>query len=167
MYRGTWNETAVAVKKLEGIEEVMRIEGAAAGRQLLLDLNAEAGLMASMRHPNIVGFMGLCVDPPCIITEYCERGSLTDVLRAGKRDAAAAAELTWPRRLGMALEAATGMHHLHSQSPPIIHRDLKSPNLLVDAHWHVKVRGGGAGLGRRQAGAGEWLGGYPGGAERP
>ena len=39
----------------------------------------------------------------------------------------------------MAFDAAKGMQYLHSRQPPIIHRDLKSPNLLVDAHWHVKV----------------------------
>ena len=61
------------------------------------------------------------------------------MLRAGKRDPAAAAALTWARRLRMALEGATGMLHLHSQTPPIVHRDLKSPNLLVDGHWHIKV----------------------------
>ena len=33
------------------------------------------------------------------------------------------------------------MHYLHEHSPPIIHRDLKSPNLLVDKHWRVKVSG--------------------------
>jgi hypothetical protein len=41
---------------------------------------------------------------------------------------------------GQALDAAKGMLYLHSHSPPILHRDLKSPNLLVTAHWTVKVR---------------------------
>ena len=39
----------------------------------------------------------------------------------------------------MLLGAAKGMLYLHSREPPIIHRDLKSPNLLVTAHWQVKV----------------------------
>ena len=42
-------------------------------------------------------------------------------------------------RLNMCLDAAKGMMYLHSSEPPIIHRDLKSPNLLVDKHWRVKV----------------------------
>jgi serine/threonine protein kinase len=45
--------------------------------------------------------------------------------------------------LPQALDAAKGMLALHAHSPAIIHRDLKSPNLLVDKHWRVKVRAGG------------------------
>ncbi len=44
----------------------------------------------------------------------------------------------------MALDAAKGMNYLHTSDPPVIHRDLKSPNLLVDKHWRVKVRARGA-----------------------
>lgn len=40
----------------------------------------------------------------------------------------------------MALDAAKGMNYLHTSDPPVIHRDLKSPNLLVDKHWRVKAR---------------------------
>ncbi len=42
-------------------------------------------------------------------------------------------------RLNMVLDAAKGMMYLHSSEPPVIHRDLKSPNLLVDKHWRIKV----------------------------
>ena len=52
---------------------------------------------------------------------------------------AVAAELDWRRRLRLALDAAKGMFYLHSRQPPVLHRDLKSANLLVDKHWQVKV----------------------------
>eukprot|EP00887_Chlorella_sp_A99_P004769 scaffold4.g4769.t1 len=89
-------------------------------------LEEEASLMASMRHPHCVAFL-----------EYAERGSLADILRAAKADPAAALELTWARRLQLALDAALGCLYLHSRTPPIIHRDLKSPN--VDSSWRGKV----------------------------
>ena len=99
----------------------------------------EAALLAALRHPHIVSFLGLCTEPPCIVTELCAHGSLLDVLKRARTTPAVAAELTWPRRLRMALDAAAGMLYLHARSPPLIHRDLKSPNLLVDASWRVKV----------------------------
>ena len=57
--------------------------------------------MASMRHPNIVAFMGVCITPPAIVTEYCERGSLTSLLQAAKALPERAAELTWRYRVRM------------------------------------------------------------------
>ena len=53
-----------------------------------------------------------------------------------------AKQLSWARLLTMALDAAKGTLYLHTRSPPIAHRDLKSANLLVDVNWHVKVRQG-------------------------
>jgi serine/threonine protein kinase len=50
-----------------------------------------------------------------------------------------AEQLSWQRLLGMALDGAKGMLYLHSITPPIAHRDLKSANLLVDSEWRVKV----------------------------
>jgi hypothetical protein len=56
----------------------------------------ESRLLSSLRHPNIVQFMGVCTEPACIITELCGRGSLTDVIRSAK---ASPADLPWTRRL--------------------------------------------------------------------
>ena len=100
----------------------------------------EAGMMASMRHPNVVMYLGVCLQPPCVVTEYCARGSLNDVFKRARATPALAAQLDWGRRLNMVLDAAKGMMYLHSSEPPVIHRDLKSPNLLVDKHWRIKVK---------------------------
>ncbi|KAI7846300.1 hypothetical protein COHA_000137 [Chlorella ohadii] len=99
----------------------------------------EAQLMAAMRHPNVISLLGFCVKPPALVTEYCARGSLTDVLREAACDPEKAARLTWQLRIHMALDAAKGMLALHSHSPVVLHRDLKGPNLLVDFSWRVKV----------------------------
>lgn len=63
-------------------------------------------------------------DPPAVVTEYCARGSLNDVLKRARASTSLAAQLDWPRRLNMALDAAKGMLYLHSCTPPIIHRDV-------------------------------------------
>lgn len=151
VYLASWNETPVAVKILtddsENLLSKLSDKGEhGTGTELMQQkLHEEASLMASLRHPNIVQFMGIVSSPPAVVTEYCARGSLTDVLRAAReqmlndQSKMATRELTWKRLLGMAADAATGMLHLHARAVPIIHRDLKSPNILVDSHWKVKI----------------------------
>lgn len=93
--------------------------------------------MKRLRHPNIVLFMGAVTQPPnlSIVTEYLSRGSLYRLLhKHGAREA-----LDEKRRLCMAYDVAKGMNYLHKRNPPIVHRDLKSPNLLVDKKYTVKV----------------------------
>lgn len=53
------------------------------------------------RHPNCVSIMGVVTSPPCLVTEYCELGSLTSLLWAAREDPEKAAALTWSRRLSM------------------------------------------------------------------
>lgn len=144
VFLAKWRETTVAVKlltytgvsgSLEGDDEYFN-----QGMNVLLKgLEQEAGMMASMRHPNVVMYLGVCLQPPCVVTEYCARGSLNDVFKRARATPALAAQLDWGRRLNMVLDAAKGMMYLHSSEPPVIHRDLKSPNLLVDKHWRIKV----------------------------
>ena len=60
--------------------------------------------------------------------EYCALGSLYDVLRQGATSGACAAALTWPRRIGIALDAARGLLYLHLSTPAIIHSDVREPD---------------------------------------
>jgi serine/threonine protein kinase len=126
VYRGMWRGTEVAIKKLID-QEITR-----ASKQEFI---GEVSIMRRLRHPNIVLFMGVITsqDNMAIVTEFLPRGSLFKLLhRSGIR-------LDLRRRLRMAEDVAKGMHYLHTCSPMIVHRDLKSPNLLVDRNWCVKV----------------------------
>jgi serine/threonine protein kinase len=89
--------------------------------------------MTGLRHPNITLFMGVCLEPPdlCIITEFMMRGSLHDVLHNDKL------QLPFPLLRNMIVDILKGLQFIHSAG--IIHRDLKSPNLLVDKNWTIKV----------------------------
>lgn len=130
VFRASWRHTPVAVKVLTG----MALHPAA-----VQELHEEAGLMLSIRHPNCTALLGLCTSPAAIVMEYCTMGSLFDLLQCAASTPAEEAQLTWERRLRMAIDAATGMLYLHSGAEPMLHRDLRSPNLLVAEGYRVKV----------------------------
>ncbi|XP_030641762.1 mitogen-activated protein kinase kinase kinase 13 [Chanos chanos] len=88
--------------------------------------------LRKLKHPNIIGFKGVCTQAPCycIIMEYCAQGQLYEVLRAGRK--------VTPRLLvDWATGIASGMNYLHLHK--IIHRDLKSPNVLITQNDTVKI----------------------------
>ena len=91
--------------------------------------------MEALRHPNIVMFLGACTKPPnfAIVLEYCSRGSLWSTIQNLDLP------LSWEDRRRFALDTARGVNYLHTCSPPIIHRDLKSLNLLLDDSYRVKL----------------------------
>lgn len=126
VYRGVWGGTEVAIKML--FTDNM-------SAKLISDLRNEVELLCKLRHPNIVLFMGACTEPetPCIVTEYLGRGSLANILLDESVD------MDWGLRLQIGIDCARGMAYLHSRNPVIIHRDLKTDNLLVDDNWQVKV----------------------------
>ena len=104
-------------------------------------LMSEVAILASLQHPNVALLMGFCIEPPCLALEYCTRGSLYDVLRQASQDPTSqlAERLTWQRRVQIACDAAAGMLHLHTRSPQIIHRDVKSANFLLTLAFVAKV----------------------------
>eukprot|EP00887_Chlorella_sp_A99_P007218 scaffold2.g7218.t1 len=133
-----WCQTTVAVKMLMQT----RVPGAtdsAGERRMLRQLQKEAAIMHQLRHPNVVSYLGACLDPPCLLMEYASKRSMDHVLSLGLSDPKVRGQLTWARLLSMAADAAKGMLYLHTRSPAIAHRDLKPANLLLDAQWHVKV----------------------------
>ena len=69
-------------------------------------MRLQMAVMSAIRHPNVVLFMGVCLEPPCMVTEFCARGSLYDVLGKARASQQLAVQLDWPKRLNMALDAA-------------------------------------------------------------
>ncbi|XP_022732706.1 probable serine/threonine-protein kinase SIS8 isoform X2 [Durio zibethinus] len=126
VYRADWNGTEVAVKKFLDQD----FSGDA-----LVQFKCEVEIMLRLRHPNVVLFMGAVTRSPhfSILTEFLPRGSLYKLLHRPNP------QLDEKRRMRMALDVAKGMNYLHTSHPTIVHRDLKTPNLLVDKNWVVKV----------------------------
>lgn len=99
----------------------------------------DADFMSYIRHQNICPMIKVSDFPPTIIMEWCEGGTLTDLLAKARTDLNVAKDLTWAQRVSMALDIAMGVLYLHRFSQPVIHRDLTTRNLLLDNDWRVKV----------------------------
>lgn len=128
VYRAEWHHSDVAVKVLADQDF---------HEDKLKEFLREVSIMKRVRHPNVVLFMGAVTKSPhlSIVTEYLPRGSLYRLINK----ASSGELLDKRRRLRMALDVAKGINYLHCLNPPIVHWDLKSPNLLVDKNWSVKV----------------------------
>ncbi|CAL8464074.1 g3609 [Coccomyxa elongata] len=152
VFKANWRQTDVAVKRF--LEQDL-------SPQVMAEFRAEVALMQRLKHPNVVLFMGACTQPPnlSIVTSFMPRGSLFRILHRTPQFV-----LDDRRRINIALDVARGMNYLHSCRPPIVHRDLKSANLLVDKDFTTKVADFGLSRVRRstwlssksQAGTPEW-----------
>lgn len=113
VHRGRWRGTNVALKvDSEGNDDVR--------------FKNEVEILMRLRHPNLVLMMGVNLKHRIIVLEYCSGGNLFDLLhRRGLID------LSWRQRLKILMDVARGMFYLHTLPEKVIHRDLKSLNVLL------------------------------------
>ncbi|KAK6150008.1 hypothetical protein DH2020_017533 [Rehmannia glutinosa] len=144
VFRGTWNGLEVGIKVF--LEQDLTVEN-------IEDFCNEISILSRIRHPNVILFLGACMEPPrlSIVTEYMEMGSLYYLIHASGMKK----KLSWQRRLkmlcdicrsksvklvlnnGRQLSMIRGLMSIHRMK--IVHRDLKSANCLVNKHWTVKI----------------------------
>ncbi len=136
VFKGVYQGTDVAVKmlKLEDAE----------------DFTHEVRMLASVRHPNLVLFIGVSVseDHKFIVTEYMAGRSLSYALmkspeakkkRALQDGSTPHVVMSFQRKIEILIDVARGMSYMHGLEPKLIHRDLKLGNLLLDQHGMCKI----------------------------
>lgn len=96
-----------------------------------MELLEEAKKMEMAKFRYILPVYGICKEPVGLVMEYMETGSLEKLL--------VSEPLPWELRFRIIHETAVGMNFLHCMSPPLLHLDLKPANILLDAHYHVKI----------------------------
>lgn len=130
VFKGFYRGKEVAIKVLNDSTNIQK--------SVLDEFITEVGVMCDLRHPNVLLFIGACVQPPnlAIVTEFMERGDLYHVLHSAKPDEYFQ---TWNNRVKIGIEVALGMNYLHCFKPKIIHRDLKSPNVLLSANFETRL----------------------------
>uniref|UniRef100_A0A1J3HF20 non-specific serine/threonine protein kinase n=1 Tax=Noccaea caerulescens TaxID=107243 RepID=A0A1J3HF20_NOCCA len=101
----------------------------------------EVELLSRLHHYHVVPLIGYCSEfhgkhaERLLVFEYMSYGNLRDCLDGELGD-----KMTWNIRISLALGAARGLEYLHEAAAPrILHRDVKSTNILLDENWHAKI----------------------------
>ena len=125
VYSGLLHGTEVAIKKFPLNDE-----------DSVKAFSKELNVLEQIKHPNLVIGMGAFLTKSFahIVTELVTHGSLAQVLQSTK-----SVKISLKKKLQMSIDIAQGMSYLHSKTPPILHRDLKSDNCLVTAALSVKL----------------------------
>ena len=99
----------------------------------------EVIILTQIHHKHIVKLLGCCLETktPLLVYEYASNGTLADHLQGTSKSGYV---MGWEQRLNVAIQIAEALSYLHrAASPPILHRDIKSTNILLDDHWNAKV----------------------------
>ncbi|KAA8529534.1 hypothetical protein F0562_033667 [Nyssa sinensis] len=131
VYKGTLRSgEIVAIKKME-LPPFKEAEGEH-------EFRVEVDILSRMDHANLVSLIGYCADGKhrFLVYEYMQNGNLQDHLNG-----IGEAKMDWPLRLKVALGAARGLAYLHSSAVgiPIVHRDFKSTNILLNTNFEAKI----------------------------
>eukprot|EP00286_Rhodomonas_abbreviata_P016968 CAMPEP_0181321362 /NCGR_PEP_ID=MMETSP1101-20121128/18639_1 /TAXON_ID=46948 /ORGANISM="Rhodomonas abbreviata, Strain Caron Lab Isolate" /LENGTH=551 /DNA_ID=CAMNT_0023429173 /DNA_START=243 /DNA_END=1898 /DNA_ORIENTATION=- len=131
VFKAEWRGMPVVCKVLKDHEDAVKD----------LEFQNEIAVLSRLRHPNLVLFLGACLDwePKFILTEYLSGGSLEDVFARKKEELGASWKPSVNRVLAWATDLARALCCLHKQTPAVIHRDLKPANLLLSDENRLKL----------------------------
>ncbi|XP_024910864.1 ankyrin repeat and protein kinase domain-containing protein 1 [Cynoglossus semilaevis] len=90
-----------------------------------------ASVISKVKFKYILSMYGLCSEASAVVMEHMSQGSLNNLLSSHT--------LMWPKKFQMIYETSMGMNFLHTMKPPLLHLNLKTSNILLDDHLHVRI----------------------------
>ncbi|KAG9440979.1 hypothetical protein H6P81_021144 [Aristolochia fimbriata] len=129
VYRGILPDTSIVA-----IKNLLNNKG-----QAEREFKVEVEAIGKVRHKNLVGLIGYCAEGPqrMLVYEYLDNGNLEQWLHG---DVGSVSPLTWDIRMKIAIGTAKGLAYMHEGlEPKVVHRDIKSSNILLDRQWNPKV----------------------------
>ncbi|XP_061980661.1 probable receptor-like protein kinase At1g80640 isoform X2 [Populus nigra] len=128
LYKACFSEKLLAaVRRFEGEEQDIERE-----------FENELNWLTKIHHQNIISLLGYCIhgETRVLVYEMMQNGSLESQLHGPTHGSA----LTWNLRMKIAVDVARGLEYLHEHcDPPVVHRDLKSSNILLDSNFNAKL----------------------------
>lgn len=124
VYRGIFNGDFAAVKMMKG------------------DVSGEINILQQINHSNIIRLSGFCLHQgnTYLVYEFADNGSLTDWLHSAAKNTKYESVLGWKQRVQIAHDIADALNYLHNfVTPPYIHKNLKSSNVLLDGQMRAKI----------------------------
>ncbi|KAK9068291.1 hypothetical protein SSX86_012402 [Deinandra increscens subsp. villosa] len=141
--KGKCKDEMPKISKTVAIKRINLGRGESGKQGFLTELES----LTSCEHPNIVSLVGFSEEPPemILVYEYAFNGSLADYMRNSdsfSNERLEPVNLTWAQRIQICLDIAHGLDYLHTNmegKPRIIHRDIKSDNILLDGNLNAKI----------------------------
>lgn len=124
VYRGIFNGDLAAVKMMKG------------------DVSGEINILQHINHSNIIRLSGFCIHQgnTYLVYEFADNGSLSDWMHSAAKNTKYESVLSWKERVQIAHDIADALNYLHNfVTPPYIHKNLKSSNVLIDGQMRAKI----------------------------
>lgn len=135
VYKAVLRGRPVAVKRPSRPLNAVTPRPTSLSSPLTSEVDNEIDILSKIQSPRLVNLLGFTNDSKdrLLVVEFMSNGTLYDVLHSSSRTC------NWGRRIRLALQTAKAIDILHSSTPPVIHRDIKSANVLIDRSFNARL----------------------------